>query len=116
MLFYITILFTLLLGALLTEGIFSYLLHINLKDNRQYIYTYLLKNENDITLEEYTLKTFFPKYFVILLYFILSLLIGNSLPHFYSIILYTASLTGLIGLRVYNRHIFNNIWQIINKV
>lgn len=107
MFFYLTTTLTaILLGGLCFEGIFAFLLHYKLKNNRAYIYKFLLSNGKE-TLEDYVLKKFFPKYFIWLFVSLCWLMIFNG---YYSIL---SSL--LLFIRLFNYQIFYNIWETVGK-
>lgn len=113
MLFSIGLFLGFLFGIFIHEAFTAFNLHKKLKDNREYIYTYLLTNSKDETLEHYTLKRFFPKYFIFLCICIVGIFLSHYLSLNWSLLGFGTSLGLVILCRVYNRSIFQNIWKIL---
>ena len=101
--------------GLLTESILTLLIFNKLKNTRPYIFKFLTSNTK-ITLETYVMKRFFPNYFFGLgLLFFSTLGLGLSrFGTYYSG--YLCVLLFLVFLRVYNRNIFSNLWELLTKL
>lgn len=111
LLFYIGFIFAFFLGALVHESVLFFNLHKKLKNNREYIYKYLMVNNKNETLEHYTLKKFFPKYFIFLIVFLIGYLIAPFITT--KILLIIGGISILVIGRIYNRNIFQNIWNVL---
>ena len=105
----------LLTSGLLTESLFTILVMKALRNNRQYIYTFLVSSKQK-TLETYVLRSFFPKYIGIL-----GLLLASSIGLHYLVfshilVNYILILVILLFLRIYNRNVFSNLWTVLTKL
>ena len=112
MLFYILGFLFFSFGLLFSEAITSLCLVKKLKNNKDYILTFLLRNQKNETLEEYFLNSFFPRYFISL-FFLLLLCFVNQIYYADSIIKYGCILGSLTYLRMFNIRIFSALWKII---
>ena len=104
----------LLASGLITESVLTLLIMRKLKNNRQYIYKFLMSNKKQRTLEQYVSRTFIPRY-IFTLFVLLDLSIVLHYTKQYSLI-YLLIFSILIFLRSYNRNVFSTVWEVFTKL